>query len=364
MSTEYTFRRMANQALFRTPEQLDLAVIDALLISSGYPRADASPQAEELAEDAESLLSAYAGVLLARKGKVMDFDSPANGVGFALRNFEYGLQATLGSALTEVVLQGYTLGRGTHDAWVRRIELRDFKTHEIALGATAPKLDEVPAAGSPYGITELAGLSSTTALRTFGRVIQVGRRAIVANDLSDVLHSAEAYGLAASHVEADLAYAALIAITYSSGNGNLASTPGSVTAATLDAALSLFRSQRDERSTLVTGETGNYLAQEPGAVLVPVGHEVVALTVIQNAYGSDPNRPRVIADPRLTDSAWYLVANSRYRAAVTLATLQGARGPRVSLGAIPGFDGVAVRISHDVTAASVDHRSAVRTPLT
>ncbi len=145
-----------------------------------------------------------------------------------------------------------------------------------------------------------------------------------------------------------------VALFYAT-HGNLASTADPDTTG-ISAALALVRAQTDE--------AGRYLSLPAAAVLVTPVKEGTALAAVTSMWGTDPARPKVVADAGLTaGDAWYLVTLPTTRPSVRVITLRGAGQPTVNMGKLPGFDGAAAKIRHDCTAVAVDYRGCIKTPL-
>jgi hypothetical protein len=340
-----------------TAQEARLLFIDGQLLRAGLSAPDIHPDANDLA-DSNSAIRDYAESLLLRQRIPHD---PENGAEVLKRAWSYGLESDIGTTVRTSVIVGFEQGLGTHNAWVGRSAVPDFRTAQILYGAVAPELKEVTV--GPLDLAELQGASESATLRSFGRILQIGRRALLANSLDEVLASAQSFGVAASLLEADLSYAVLAANAALSDNialfyadhGNLAST-GSPDATGISAALALLRAQTDE--------AGRYLSLPCAAILTPPAKEGTALAAVTSMWGTDPARPKVIGDARLTaGDAWYLVTLPTTRPAVRVITLRGAGQPSVSMGRIAGFDGASAKIRHDCVAVGVDYRGCIKTPL-
>jgi hypothetical protein len=150
----------------------------------------------------------------------------------------------------------------------------------------------------------------------------------------------------------------LSGVTFSSGNGNLVAAPAAPGTASLEAALSLLRQQTDE--------AGRYLSMRCAVIAVPPGYELETNAVVNSAWGTDPSRPVVVAEPRLLSAnAWFVFCPPTSRPVVRVLTLRGSQGPRVSMGRDQRYvDAQIAKVSHDCNAVAVDTRGCIKVPLT
>ena len=156
-----------------------------------------------------------------------------------------------------------------------------------------------------------------TAVQTFKKIVQIGRAAMLNDDVAPFLRTSNSFGISAGIAEADVAYATLEAdstlndglATFHTTHGNLMdAAPPTVTS--LTAAVAALRSQVDNQ--------GRAINLTPSFVVVPVSVEIGARQAVISIYGSgDPDAPRVLAEPRLTAN-WYLTCAQTERPALHL----------------------------------------------
>lgn len=336
-------------------DEAELLLLDSLMLRAGLPCGDSHPDAEDLADNPRAIVD-YSAALLGRHRVSFDDEKPNQIIG---RAYEYGLQGTIATAVRLAVLSAYEQAPGTHHVWAGRTQVADFKPSQIGYAASMAELK--PVAGGAVEYAQLSGASEIATVKEYGRILQCGRHALAANDISSVLAGAAAYGVAADTLESNQVYTALAGnATLSDGVAVFHSTHANVgathipDATGISAAIVLLRAQTDEQ--------GQYLPMTAAAIVVPPAQETTALAAVTSLWGVGPDRPAVRGEPRLTAANnWFLFCAPRERPVVQVVTLRGTSGPTVSTGSLPGYDGLAVKIRYDVTAASTDYRGAVRT---
>jgi hypothetical protein len=337
-------------------DEAELVLVESLLLRAGLRVDDYHPDSERLAEDPKAILG-YAESLLVRNG-IVDYDEDKPNA-IVARAFTFGLESTIESAVRLAVLTGYTQASCSHRLWVGYSQTDDYRLSQIGYQAPQPELKP-----APQGLTDYATLSGSSELgapQEYGRILQCGRRALASNDISEVLVGASSFGQSADTLEANLVYTALSGnATLSDGVALFHSTHANIgathvpDATGIGAALVLLRAMTDENA--------QYLPLTPAAIIVPPAQEVTALAAVTALWGIGPDRPAVRGEPRLTaGNYWYLFCRPAERPVARLITLRGAAGPHVTTGKLPGYDGLAIKAFHDVSALAVDYRGAIRT---
>jgi hypothetical protein len=340
------------------PHDAQALATEAMLLRAGLRAgAEAVEDVRELAE-ARPLMD-FAGALLVRHG-VKDVESlSANQV--LNRALEVGLAATLEAASRHAVLMGYDVAPQTHACWVGNTGVKDFNAQELG-EVSVSESKHLSRRGGPDDVGTLSGDFEQTAVQTFKKIVQIGRAAMLNDDVAPFLRTSNSFGMSARIAEADVAYAKLEAnstlndglATFHTTHGNLMdAAPPTVTS--LAAAVAALRSQLDDQ--------GRAINLTPSFLVVPVSVEIGARQAVISIYGSgDPDAPRVLAEPRLTAN-WYLTCAQTERPALHLITRSASRGPSVSIGRIPNFDGEAAKCVWAFAAAVLSWRGAVKTPL-
>lgn len=210
---------------------------------------------------------------------------------------------------------------------------------------------------------------------TFARMLQVTRKQIINDDLGFISQLAPMLGTAAGRSLLDLIWSTILggqtAGYFASGNANLATTSSELSVATLGAAVSAMRSQRDSQ--------GFDLSIQPSVLVVPPALELTARTLLNSVeiLGSEgPNGnpvagivPNLYVEPRLSNSTrfsdtsatqWYLFGAPMTRP-VTVGFLRGSQNPTVET-ADADFNtlGIQMRVFHDFGVALADEKAGYK----
>jgi hypothetical protein len=151
-------------------------------------------------------------------------------------------------------------------------------------------------------------------------------------------------------------------------HGNVASTGGAVSVATLAAARKAMRSQKDPGGN-------SYIDVRPEILLVPLGHEDEAWEVVNST--ADPagnheavrnrefNRWTIVSSPYVDEidaDAWYALARPARAAAFQVGFVGGNRNPMVETEEAFSSRGIQYRVTHDYGVAAVDYRPIYKNP--
>jgi hypothetical protein len=210
---------------------------------------------------------------------------------------------------------------------------------------------------------------------TFAKIIVITRKTMVDDDLNFLSDLAPMLGTAAGRSLNDLLWSTILdgqtANYFSSGNANLATTASALAVATLGAAVSAMRSQRDDQ--------GFDLNIQPAVLVVPPALELTARALLNSADVLGTSGPagnpvknivsELIVEPRISNSTrfsntsatqWFLFAPPKDRA-VTVGFLNGATTPTVE-SADADFNtlGMQVRCFHDFGVALADPRAGYK----
>lgn len=312
------------------------AAADALLIRAGLRVASPHPAARDLhgmslADLARTCVSRSGRTLLGR-------DSIDSLVRAAHGTSDFPL--LLANSANKALQMGFEAEPASHRAWVRTVEVNDFKTQSRVQRSEAPGLLEVLENGEfTYGT--FGERQEQYAISTYGRIFQISRQAMINDDLGAFTTLPAAFGAAAARLEADKVYSVLttnaemsdsVALFHTATHGNLAGTPAALSATSLGVARAAMRKQM--------GQSGlGYLNVIPKFLIVPAALEtaaeiLVASTVKVGGSNPEPNAAfirslTVVVDPRLdaaSATAWYLAADPAQIDTVELGYLRGQRG--------------------------------------
>jgi hypothetical protein len=271
---------------------------------------------------------------------------------------------------------GVTLSGGTTDfSWLlgdvlRKRALDFYRTEEpsariltIAVGGVAPLELANQHAEISYGALVEGG--EPVALASYGKILSWTRQALENDDLGSLDDLARLAVQAVNALEDDLMFESLlsasgagptlrdgIALFHASHNNLLAGA--ALTAANLGLATSALRQQTSIDSTRIN--------MAPAILLVGPDLEVTARSLVVDITAPTETPLRVVADPHITDAAFYVLATPATRPAFVRGYLNANGAPTIV--ARTGFqlDGFEFRVSADVGIGVADHRPIVRTP--
>lgn len=352
--------------------ELSGALADALLIRAGYKIDKPHPAARDftgfpLIEMVRTVMQQQ-DASVRSLNRVQLFDrARVFGVGTS------ALPYLLGDVINKAVKIGMDQAPVTFREWVRTSEATDYKTlRRIGLGRTG-NLEHVPENAS-YNHVALADEQETFAISKYGKILSLTREAILNDDLGELASVPRAFTDAANAKLSDLVYTALETSTMADGyalchanHDNVATAPGALSATVLNDLIALMRMQ--------TNTSGDYINAVPRFLIVPPGMEGIARILLSatsmsldaggstsqvigaNAAPSLYSDLRLVVEPRLTSTAYYLIAGNV--PPVELATI-GANG--VSVESENGFtiDGISWKIRLEAAAAPIEYRGAAK----
>lgn len=263
----------------------------------------------------------------------------------------------------------YDEAPATYQAIVRMTTAPDFKNiNRVQLG-DAPALLEVKEHGE-FKRGTISDGKETYALKTFGRVFAITRKAIINDDTSAFSRMSAMFGRSARSLESDLVWEqltsnptmgdsqALFNNTANTGHANLDSAGSGINVTSLSAARAAIRKQ--------TGLDSQKINITPRFILVPTTMETEAEQIVMPITPNSTTQVNpfsgkltVIAEPRLDDdsaTAWYVAASPDQVDIIELCMLEGQSGPRVESRIGFDVDGVETKCAHDVAAKVLDFR--------
>lgn len=271
----------------------------------------------------------------------------------------------LADAVNKTLRASYDAAPQTFAAITRRVTVSDFKNiNRLQLGE-APALSEVLEHGE-YTRGTIAEAKETYALKTYGKVFAITRKALVNDDLESFSRVASSFGQSARNLESDLAWAQITSnptmgdgnALFSSAHGNDGS-PAVISVASISEGRAAMRIQKG-----LDGAT--FLNLSPAHLIVPAVLETEAQQLVA---GISPNTSgsvnpfsgnlQVIAEPRLDaddTEAWYLAASTNQVDILEMAGLEGEQGPSVESRLGFDVDGLEIKCRHDVAAKVIDYR--------
>jgi ATP-dependent Clp endopeptidase proteolytic subunit ClpP len=346
------------------------AASDALLIRSGIRLRDAHPAARDLVNS--SILN-IAESIASMGGGWMKDRSPINVLRAAHSTSDFPL--LLANTANKALQMGYENEPASHRAWVRTVDVNDFKVQSRVQRSEAPGLLEV-AEGGEYTYGTFGERSETYAISTWGRIFQITRQALVNDDLGAFTTLPQAFGAAAARKECDEVYS-ILTTNAAMGDGvalfhathaNLTASGTALSTASLGVARALMRKQ------MGSGGLG-YLNVVPAFLIVPAALEtaaeiLVASTVKVGGSNAEPNSDfirslTVVVDPRLdtaSATAWYLASQPSQVDTVELAYLRGQRGVFTEEDRDFETDAMKLKARLDFGCAAIDWKGLYKNP--
>lgn len=313
------------------------AMIEGLALRSGATVKEPSRDARQFA--GLSLVD-LATQCLGNRGTSVQTRNPSEILSRALTSSDFPL--LLSGLANKVLANMREMDPATHQAWVKFTTTPDFKANSRPALSSAPSLAlKIEGAEITYGA--LAERGESFAAKRYARALKITREAMVNDDLRGFEVASRGFAQAALRLEADLAYAQLTSnptmadsvALFHANHGNLltgATTAFDATNAllALAAARAAMRKQKDPANN-------GYLDVRPAFLLLPVGKETLAESIItslsridgSNATVNNPGWIRnlvIVCDPRLDASStayWYLAANHQQVDTVEIAHLEG-----------------------------------------
>lgn len=274
-------------------------------------------------------------------------------------------------AANKSLLAGWTENDETYGLWTRSMNISDFKTNNLVNLSNFGDLDVVPEFGE-YKYGTFSDLKETITLRTYGKLFNISRQAIINDDLSVFTTVPSKMGRAAARMVGDEAYAVLTAnptlnqdslAVFHATHGNYVSSGGSAPSVTsLDAMFTAMATRTDP--------SGATLNIRPRNLIVPVALENTARTLVAAQYDPagtagtlKPNtmqgRLQVVADARLdafNAAGWFGAADPSQVGTVVVGFLDGRTEPYLEQKEAFSQDGIAMKVRLDCRAVPEDFR--------
>lgn len=253
------------------------------------------------------------------------------------------------------------------------VSVPDFKTISRNQISGTPALEEVVENGE-YKKGTLTDAKEQYAVKTYGKMLQFSRQAIINDDLGAFTRTVQQFAASAAQLESDLAWGQITGnptmgdgtALFHANHNNLETSGAAITVTSLGVGRTRLRKQ--------TGLEGMALNLQPAFLIVPAAIETVAQqyvtqTNIIYTKGSDFNpfagSLQVIAEPRLdanSITAWYLAANPMVVDILELAYLEGTDGIYTEEQFNFDTDGYEIKARLDVGAKVIDWRGLAKNP--
>lgn len=270
---------------------------------------------------------------------------------------------------------GYANEATTHQIWTGEHDVQDFKMQSFVKLSEGPSLLEVLPNGE-YKRGTFSEAAESFAVKTYGRIFEITRQAVINDDLGALTKTPAAFGASSRRVEADLVYAKLtdnavlsdgIAL-FHANHGNLAATGTAISVTSLGVARAAMRKQK--------GVAGiGFVDPQPRFLVVPVGLETLAESILSSLvmYGQSNGVDNLgwirnltlVADPRLdavSATAWYLAASPSQLDTIVRAYLAGEGRPFYEHRINFETDSTEVKARLDFGCGVIDYRGLYRNP--
>ena len=273
------------------------------------------------------------------------------------------------NAMGKVALDSYRAAESPLKRLARQRTLPNFKpSQSIRLGEMG-RLEEMSEQGE-FTHTSRAETGESMSLKTFGRAISVSRKLLIDDDLNMLGDMTSAIGQAAAQTEADELVSILTGnpamsdgtTVFHASRGNLAAAGATPSEATLDAARKAMRGVTGLDGETILGVAPRYLVVGPE--LETTAEKVLASIYAATTEDVNPfaQRLSLVVEPRLTDSAWYLMADPARVPALQFAYLQSAQGVQIQRKEAWTTLGMEYRAFLDFGCGWTDWRGAFKNP--
>jgi phage head maturation protease len=288
-------------------------------------------------------LSDFARMSLEKSGantRGMSYDSMAQAV---LRNGQTtsDFPVLLENVMHKTLLAAYQTAPDTWRQIARVGSVSDFRAWKRLRTGTLANLTAVNEAGELTNMPISDATAESVQASRFGNIISITPETIVNDDFDWIANQASALGRAAARTIEAAVYAKLIAnpnmsdgnALLSSDHGNIQTSGGAISVATVDAGRVAMAQQMDN-------DSNDYLNIRPSILLCPISMGGTARVVAGSQYDPDsaarllvPNKVNglistVIDTPRLSTGC-YLLANPTDAPVIEVVFLDGNQNPRI-----------------------------------
>jgi hypothetical protein len=299
--------------------------------------------------------------------------TPNELVKFALSTSDF--PNVLANVATKTLLDAYQYAAPTYKRWAKQSTAPDFKPVSRVRIGEFPQFNQLAEGGTiTYG--SVAESKEQYAIATYARGVVITREMIINDDLGAIQQLFTGIGVQAAALENKTVYTVLTSNPimsdgqplFVSVHGNVASSGGAISIATLDAGTAAMMTQKG-----LDGVTP--LNIPPRFLIVPVAKRVTAIQFTnvpnivvtkQTDFNPFAGQLEVVADANLdaaSTTAWYLAADPLAVPTVEYAYLEGAQGPQVERVDNPDdLLGLKVKAWLDFGAKAIDWRGLYKNP--
>ena len=280
----------------------------------------------------------------------------------------------LENTMHKSLMGSYAIQADTWRRFCKTGSVSDFRAWKRLKTGSIGNLDSVNELGEFTNKAIPDGEAESIQATTKGNLINISRQAIINDDLGAFIGLTTDLGRAAARTIEAAVYAKIAANPamgdsvelFHADHGNLASSGGAPTVATINAAALAMAQQMDISSN-------DYLDLEPEIVLAHRALRSTLVEVINAEYNDDatknqrkPNSVRGIVNDIVTSSRlgttteWYLFANPAIAPVLEVVFLNGNESPYLEMQNGFTVDGVQYKVRLDFGVGVVDYRGAYK----
>lgn len=280
--------------------------------------------------------------------------------------------------VNRTLLASYQLQARTFEQWARRTTIGDFRpVSRVRLSEILGDLEKVRE-GEEYKYGTLSEAGETYQLAKYGKIIGITWEAIINDDLSAFTRIPQAFAAKAAQLQSDLVYNTILSggfATMSDGNalfsaahGNFVGTAANQTtggSALSEASLTLAYTAFMEQK----GPDGSFITVSPKFLVVGPKNAFLAMKMTSANYtpAKQTDIPvaslvglTVIVEPRITNYAWFLIADPNQVDTVEYAFLAGEEELFIEPREGFNIDGIEVKARLVFAAKAIDWRGMYR----
>lgn len=296
-------------------------------------------------------------------------------VGRAFTHSSSDFPILLANNARKSMLKGYSETEEVFSNFTSTGNLSDFKTHDRVGMSEFGSLDVIPEGGE-YTHGTIGEHKEQIQLLTYGKMFSITRQAIINDDLNAFTEIPRKMGRAARRKVGDLVFSVLTdnpnmadgTALFHANHKNLAASGAAITAASLGAARTAMRTQKDASGNAT-------LNIRPNLLIVPAALEDTARVLMASetdpsqSNSRKPNPVRgafnVIVNARLdtaSTTAWYLAANPSVFDVIEVGYLDGNPNPFLEEQDGWNIDGVEFKVRIDAAAKALEWRTLYKNP--
>lgn len=316
---------------------------------------------------------------LVRGGTRVDGLDPMRIVALAFTQSTSDFPVLMENVMHKALLAGYNVAADTWRRWCAVGSVSDFRAHNRYMLGSIGDLTPVSEGGEFQNASIPDGRKQSVTIGTRGQILTLTRQAIINDDLGAFVGLAEARGRAAARTVENAVYTAMglnsgYGPTLSDGktiihsdHGNIASTGGAPSVATVESGILTMAAQKD-----ISGN--DYLDLRPSILLLPIGLDMTGRVLNTSANdpaatGSSKNflTPNpyqgyfadIVSSQRLVATKWYMLASPSVAPVLEVSFLNGVQEPVMEMETGFTVDGVSWKTRLDFGVSGVGYEGIV-----